>query len=183
MSETYPESPPRSSVGSGILTRKIGPLPVWAWMGIGLVAALGWYLIQKKKTPASATAQSTTSGTTNSSLIPQFVNQVYTSGSPPAAHNMHGTPKETTPPNSTTPANTSTSSSPYIIAVPNGSGGWMEAVFPSQTAVNNFYSGVGVTNGDYPTGLNNSQLTAAVTKAGGNVASFVANSGPSGLVQ
>lgn len=30
----------RGGQAGGILTRKLGPLPTWAWMGVGLVAAL-----------------------------------------------------------------------------------------------------------------------------------------------
>lgn len=153
-------------------------------MLIGLTLALGYYLIEKKKTSSSASSAQTaaTSGTTNSSLIPQFVNQVYTNGSPPAGHNMRTGTQETTPPASTPSGSTTSWANPYIVAVPNGSGGWMEAIFPNQTAVNNYYSDVGYNNG-YPLGLNKTQITSAVTQAGGNVAATVANSGPGGLLQ
>lgn len=180
MSESAPESAPRS--GGNILTRKIGPLPLWGWMAIGLVAAIGFYLMQKRNAASSSSNTSSGTSTTSSSQIPQFVNQIYTNGSPPPAHNPRGG-TESNPPPSTPSGGTTNWSSPYIVAVPNGSGGWMEAIFPNQNAVNTYYADIGITNGDYPNGLNNSQITTAVKKAGGNVAGTVANSGPSGLVQ
>jgi hypothetical protein len=175
---------PGAKGGSNFLTNKLGPFPVWVWAALGLLSAIAFYVWQKKNTSSavsSTTAQSSTSGTTDSSLIPQFVNQVYTNGTPPPAHNPRGG-VETKPPSTTPTGSQSNWSSPYIVAVPNGSGGWMEAVFPNQTAVNNFYTGIGYNNG-YPLGLNNSQISAAVSKAGGNVAGTVANSGPGGLLQ
>jgi hypothetical protein len=125
MSESYPE--PRSSGGGNILTRKLGPLPVWGWMGIGLVAAIGWYMIQKKKTPAATTAQSASSGTTDTSLIPQFVNQVYTNGRPPSGHNPRAGTTTTAPPTE--------SGGSVIMSIPDGSGGWEQVSFPNQAAV------------------------------------------------
>ena len=173
---------PGSTGGGNFLTRKLGPLPIWAWALMALAGAIAFYVYQKKNSSAAVSPAAANAGTTNSSLIPQFVNQVYTNGSPPPAHNPRGG-TETKPPPSTPSGSTSNWSSPYIVAVPNGSGGWMEAIFPNQTAVNTYYADVGVTNGAYPNGLNNSQIEAAVKKAGGNVAGTVANSGPSGLVQ
>ncbi len=98
MSDTAPEADapqPRSS-GSSPFTRKLGPLPLWAWMGLGLALGLTYYLIKKDK--ASATAASSTTaagvgtagGTTDSSLIPQFVNQTYVTGAPPSAPPVTG---------------------------------------------------------------------------------------------
>jgi hypothetical protein len=173
-----------SGGGGNFLTRKLGPLPIWAWALMALAGAIAFYVYQKKNASSSTSAVSAagSSGTTNSSLIPQFVNQVYTNGSPPPAHNPRGG-TESTPPPSTPSGSTTNWSSPYIVAVPNGSGGWMEAIFPNQSAVNTYYSDIGVTNGAYPNGLNNSQISAAVKKAGGNIAGTVANSGQGGLVQ
>lgn len=181
MSETAPERPP--SRGGNILTRKVGPLPLWGWMAVGLAAAIAYYLYNKNKAASSSSATSTgsTTSTTASSSIPQFVNQVYTNGTPPSSPNTRGGTEGKG--SSTTPTGSQTNwSNPYIVAVPNGTGGWEEAVFPNQDAVNNFYSDIGYNNG-YPLGLNKSQIGTAVTKAGGNVAGTVANSGPGGLVQ
>lgn len=122
MSETMPERPTHRG---GMFTRKVGPLPVWAWMAVGLVAAIAFYLIQKKNAPAASTAApSTATGTTASSSIPQFVNQVYTNGSPPAAHNPRGSKPPTQ------------SGGTVIMSLPDGSGGWEQVSFPSQNAYN-----------------------------------------------
>ena len=74
--------PPGGNTGSsgGItgLTSKIGPLPVWGWLAVATILALVWYLYQKKNATTSSNS-GTSSDTTSSSLIPQFVNQTYTS--------------------------------------------------------------------------------------------------------
>lgn len=123
MSETVPESRPSGHHGN-MFTRKVGPLPVWGWMGIGLVAAIAFYLIQKKKTPAASTPAQSATGTTNSSLVPQFVNQVYTNGKPPSANNPRGNKPPTQ------------SGGTVIASLPDGSGGWEQVSFPSQNAYN-----------------------------------------------
>ena len=90
MSEPVPENTPapaRSNSG-GVFTRKLGPLPLWAWMGIGLAVALGYYYWRQNKASgtASANAQNASggqAGTTDSSLVPQFVNQTYVQNAPP----------------------------------------------------------------------------------------------------
>lgn len=81
--------------GGSFLTRKLGPLPMWAWMGVGLGAALAYTSWSKNKKAAAMASQqaqngtlpttNTASGSTPASLIPQFVNQVYTNQSPPTA--------------------------------------------------------------------------------------------------
>lgn len=102
MSETAPEADgaPRSS--SSVFQRKLGALPLWAWMGIGLAAALAFYYFRQNKASASATqtAASSQSGTTDSSLVPQFVNQTYVQGAPP----QPGMPGATGPAGPTGPA-------------------------------------------------------------------------------
>lgn len=102
MSEQAPESegaPQRSS--SGVFQRKLGPLPLWAWMGIGLAVALGYYYFRTNKASAAAT-QTAASGTTDSSLVPQFVNQTYVQGAPPQP-GMPGPTGPAGPPGGTTP--------------------------------------------------------------------------------
>lgn len=70
--------------GSNVFTRKLGPLPLWGWMGIGLAVALGYYFWQKNKAASTASTSTTgTTGTTDQNLIPQFVNQVYTDNTVP----------------------------------------------------------------------------------------------------
>jgi PASTA domain len=90
MSETAPERP--SGGGGSVFTRKVGPLSMWMWMLIALLLAIGYYLLRKNKSSTSATASSAnpagtggSAGTTDQSLVPQFVNQTYVDSSPPAA--------------------------------------------------------------------------------------------------
>lgn len=100
MSESAPErtaTPTRASRSSSPFTQKLGPLPLWGWMGVGLAVALGYYFWKQNKAKASSSSSSSSSGSTSSgsssggtaggtassSLIPQFVNQVYNEPSPP----------------------------------------------------------------------------------------------------
>lgn len=86
MSETAPEPTTAPRATSSPFTRKLGPLPLWAWMGIGLAVALGYYYFRSNKASAAATQQAGANnapGGVDSSLVPQFVNQVYTNSAPP----------------------------------------------------------------------------------------------------
>lgn len=62
-----------------VLTRKLGPLPTWAWVVIaaGIVIALAWF-----KTRQGNKKQPDTGG---AGQIPEFVNQTYTTIQPPVA--------------------------------------------------------------------------------------------------
>lgn len=72
-----PRREPAGAGGSNAFTRKLGPLPVWGWMGIGLAIALVYYFWkQNKKTAATASPTSTPDQTTAASQIPQFINEV-----------------------------------------------------------------------------------------------------------
>jgi hypothetical protein len=122
MSEPAPERTPtraRSSGGGafGPFTQKLGPLPLWAWMGVGLGVALAYYFWKQNKAKASSSTSSgstssgsssggTSGGTASSSLIPQFVNQVYNEPSPPSDvtvnNNTTTSTAVTTPPPQTT---------------------------------------------------------------------------------
>lgn len=89
MSEQAPETAPQSGSGKNVFTRKLGALPLWAWMGIGLAVALGYYYWKQStgsKAAASTSAASSgqAAGGVDSNLVPQFVNQTYVQGSPPA---------------------------------------------------------------------------------------------------
>jgi hypothetical protein len=90
VSETAPEAPPASS-GGNVFMRKLGPLPLWAWMGIGLAAALAVMYWKQNKAAASKSsatdtgAADTTASGTPSDLVPQFVNQTYVQNTPPSA--------------------------------------------------------------------------------------------------
>lgn len=62
---------------------------MWAWMAIALVAAVAFYALRKGKGSSTAATQSPstvdTPGGVDSSLVPQFVNQTFVNGTPPAA--------------------------------------------------------------------------------------------------
>lgn len=112
MSETAPESTPHRQSGSPFL-RKLGPLPLWAWMGIGLGLALAFSLWEKNKKAAASSSQASSSGSTGavsttasgtpSDLIPQFVNQVFQSPTPPADVTVTNQQTVTNPPPAVTP--------------------------------------------------------------------------------
>lgn len=89
MSESAPEGG-----GGNAFTRKVGPLPLWGWMGIAALIAVLYYLFRKNQAANSATSTAQTAATNNtpggvdSSLVPQFINQVYNQESPPVAPNV-----------------------------------------------------------------------------------------------
>ena len=95
MSEAAPEggggaAPARAGGGKSTFTRKMGPLPLWAWMGVGLAVVLVYANWQKSKQGASTTGVGSSAGSTSvnspggvdASLVPQFINQTYSGASP-----------------------------------------------------------------------------------------------------
>jgi hypothetical protein len=114
--------PAESSGGGGsgnVFLRKIGPLPMWGWMGIALALALMFHLYEKHKAGSSGTSNASSSGSAtdqsaggvnspggvDSSLVPQFINQEYVNSQPPAAPNVTVNNTIPTPPTVTsTPA-------------------------------------------------------------------------------
>ena len=70
-----PQAPARKG---NVLTRKIGPLPTWAWVLIGAAIVIGYAVIagrSKKQEPSPARA--------GAGQVPQFVNQTFVSPEPP----------------------------------------------------------------------------------------------------
>lgn len=59
-----------------LFTRHIGPLPMWAWLGIVGGGVLLWAWWSNRNSSASST--------TSASTQPPFINQVYTNQSPPS---------------------------------------------------------------------------------------------------
>lgn len=100
MSEQAPER--SGSSGGSTFTRKLGPLPLWAWLGIFTAIVFAYSMYKKKgsTTTGAGTSSGATSvnspGGVDSSLVPQFVNQVYDSDTPPPAPNV--TINNTVPP-------------------------------------------------------------------------------------
>lgn len=96
--------PAESSGGGGgnVFMRKLGPLPMWAWMGIALALAVVFHMYEKAKSGSSGTSNASTTGSASdqsaatnntpggvdSSLVPQFVNQTYVDSQPPVAPNV-----------------------------------------------------------------------------------------------
>lgn len=107
MSEMAPEAPAKPSGGGkkeNVFTRKIGPLPMWAWVAIVGGGILAWSLFSSKK--AASSAADTSAAGTDASQVPQFVNQTYTTVTPPMsppAGQPPPSPPGTPPPNSTPP--------------------------------------------------------------------------------
>ena len=74
-----------------VFTHKLGPLPMWGWVGIAAAVLVAWRLYSSKKNGSSSTSKSGTAGNGSSGLaggaspydIPQFVNQTYTSVTAP----------------------------------------------------------------------------------------------------
>lgn len=79
---------------ANVLTKPMGPLPMWGWMAIiaGLALLYSFY----KKASGNASAANTQAaqaagnapGGVDSSLVPQFVNQVFDQDQPPPAPNV-----------------------------------------------------------------------------------------------
>lgn len=88
MSEQAPEAPApqRESRRRGgfvsTFTTRIGPLPMWVWLVIVAAILIAWRLYSAK---TSATAQTTQDTGTSAEDVPQFVNQTYTTVTPPMA--------------------------------------------------------------------------------------------------
>jgi|SRR5215469_1857712 len=78
---TQPTPAPEPTGGGGnFFTQKWGPLPVWAWMAGGAAALL---IVSYLRNKQNASASPSATDTTGASQIPQFVNQDYTTVSPP----------------------------------------------------------------------------------------------------
>jgi LysM repeat protein len=112
MSETAPETTGGGGLG-GTLGRKLGPLPVWAWLLILTGLAVGYWLL-KGKGSSSSSSTGTDTGTTPAGDVPDYVSQTTVNVSTPAEPGQTGTgsgatsapPATTTagkPPVSTTP--------------------------------------------------------------------------------
>ena len=79
MSQMATETPREPAKKENVFTRKLGPLPMWAWVAIVSAILIGYFYLKNKQ------SASTSPTGTNASQIPQFVNQVYTSVTPPTA--------------------------------------------------------------------------------------------------
>jgi LysM repeat protein len=81
MSESAPERANARS-GGNVFTHKIGPLPMIVWVMIIGGVIVAWSLF-KSRTSGSSSAASQDTGT-SAADVPQFVNQTYTTVTPPS---------------------------------------------------------------------------------------------------
>ena len=81
------ENRPAAGRRDNVFTRKLGPLPMWAWLGIAAAILVGWRLYASKNAATQAAQQGQTAApsSTDASTVPQFVNQTYVSTSAPVA--------------------------------------------------------------------------------------------------
>jgi hypothetical protein len=91
-----PAAPPAAPRGGGgnVFTRKIGPMPMWAWVAIIAAVLIGYAYWRNKQSAASSSTAATAATGTDASQVPQFVNQTYTTVTPPVA----GPPPPPAPP-------------------------------------------------------------------------------------
>lgn len=75
MSEPATET--RSS--GSTFTRKIGPLPLWGWMGIGLALGMGYYMLKGGSSSSAASTASTTTGSSQTTATSGTGTQSYPS--------------------------------------------------------------------------------------------------------
>lgn len=107
-------APPAPRSSGGGLGRKIGPLPLWGWAAIIGVLVLIYAYYKKSNSATSSTAQTAatnnTPGGVDSSLVPQFINQTYVNGQPPAAPSINNITANSndTNSNNTAPVNVNT---------------------------------------------------------------------------
>src|SRR5215469_14123505 len=90
-----PQAPARRE---NLFTRKIGPLPMWAWTAIVAGLIIVWSLYQRRK-QGQQQAQQQQAATAQASQVPQFVNQTFTTVEPPLMPPPSGgTGRPTVPP-------------------------------------------------------------------------------------
>jgi hypothetical protein len=82
-----PGAPAAPAKRENVFTHKIGPLPMWAWVGIVGGILVVWRIYSSKNAAASAAQQAaaTTTPSTPANQVPQFVNQTYVSTTAPSS--------------------------------------------------------------------------------------------------
>ena len=83
MAEMSPERAPARASVKNVFTNKLGPFPMWAWLvigGGGIIAWAWWRSRQQAQTAASSAADTSVPA----DQVPQFVNQTYTTVTPPS---------------------------------------------------------------------------------------------------
>jgi LysM repeat protein len=92
-----------------VLTHRLGPLPTWAWISIAaaLIIAYSWW---KSKSANAASSANTAASGTPADQVPQFVNQTYTTVTPPPANVTVNNTAPVTQPTAPGPVQTGTPS-------------------------------------------------------------------------
>jgi LysM repeat protein len=105
MSEQAPEQSGSGGGKLGVWSKKLGPLPAYVWAVLVLGIVLVVMYIKKKKTASAASGASDTGSAdgTDASDIPQFVNQTYTTVTPPTV-NASATSSSTSTASNPTPS-------------------------------------------------------------------------------
>jgi hypothetical protein len=85
-----------------VFTHKIGPLPMWAWVGIAATILVVWRVFSNKQSQASQQSQAATQSTA-ANTVPQFVNQTYTTVTAPPAPDSSATSATPSPSTPTPP--------------------------------------------------------------------------------
>ena len=151
-----PETQQESGGGGGggnVFTRKIGPMPMWGWMGIALAVAMLYYFLKKKNSNGTVSGAGTSTGATSvnspggvdSSLVPQFVNQTYTSVAPPSSPNINVTVPATPPTATPTPAAQTVSGAPGSYSLDVGGSGNNEWTSTGKYSLNTIAKSHGMT--------------------------------------
>ena len=96
---TEPAAPRRPQSGGNVFTHKIGPLPMWVWVASIGAIIIAWSFWKSKTSPSSQQqGNGTGQATADTADIPQFVNQTYTTVTPPSV--TVGGPTVNVPPDS-----------------------------------------------------------------------------------
>lgn len=113
--------------GGNVFKNKIGPLPMWSWMAILLVAVLLYSFYKKGKSNNNQSASTVNSpGGVDASLVPQFINQNYEGTEPPAAPSITVNNTIPEPPEVTQKPPKTISGAPgsFTTGLPNGMNEW-----------------------------------------------------------
>lgn len=86
MSEQAPERAPARARGGNVFTHRIGPLPMWIWVAVIGGVIVAWSLYKSRTSGQSSTASSSGDTGTPAADVPQFVNQTYTTVTPPTVN-------------------------------------------------------------------------------------------------
>ena len=98
MSETTPERPPRGPQGAPAprpaggtgFAKKVGPLPVWGWVGLAALGGLGYLWWRSHHKAAASTASTATTTSTGATTSTDYAGRdQHAAGRDPAAAGRH----------------------------------------------------------------------------------------------